>query len=198
MTNQITAITFGLSLAVMLLTMNAVNVSLATTHTHKPSIQGETNTANTAGGSQSPDKTSTKKLPECTDTTIGSCKDSGDVSSPPSTPAPNPGCNGLVGGGPCGGPPQPNPACIAPIGGPPCGPTPTSHKKPLCPISTNNMSNTCIFILHRTVVKHENTITSMPVVVVNGMQLQLLNCTIVNSAQVLCDFQGMNIGALLK
>jgi hypothetical protein len=94
-----------------------------------------------------------------------------------------------------------NPGCITPIGGTPCGTPPkivkTPDKKPLCPISTNNMSNTCIFIIHKTVVKHQNTVTPMPVVTVNGMQLQLLNCTIMNNNQVLCNFQGTNNGAVL-
>jgi len=163
MSNQIRAITLGLSLAVMLLTMNAVNVSLAKTvnNIDKPAIHGETNTANTAGGSTPPQQPTT--LP------------SGGVKI-------NPGCNAPVGGEACGGK-------IIPIK----PPTPTKPDGK-CPILTNN---TCIIVIHKTVVKHENTITPMPVVVVNGMQLQLLNCTIVNNNQVLCNFAGVNNGAVL-
>ena len=49
--------------------------------------------------------------------------------------------------------------------------TPTTKPDGKCHISTNKMSNTCIFIIKKTVAKHDNTntITPMPVVV-NGMQ----------------------------
>lgn len=77
--------------------------------------------------------------------------------------------------------------------------TPTTKPDGKCHISTNNMSNTCIFIIKKTVAKHDNTntITPMPVVV-NGMQLQLLNCTIMNNNQVFCNIAGLNNGAVLK
>jgi hypothetical protein len=75
------AITFGLSLAIMLLTMGAVNVSLATTSSNMTS-----NTSTCNGQTIPRGAGHCAKLPECDTITIGSCRDSGDISSPPSTP----------------------------------------------------------------------------------------------------------------
>ena len=138
-----TAIIFSVLLAAGLLTISTSNMVMADT---TPSPQGADHATegNMASGATNPssstpqpttsDTSKAKKLPECTDTTIGSCKDSGDISSTPSTPIVNPGCNGLPGGGggPCGTPnPTPQPTSQP-------TPTPSAPSAPSAPVKCPN------------------------------------------------------------
>ncbi|MDQ6863969.1 MAG: hypothetical protein M3044_09105 [Thermoproteota archaeon] len=91
--------------------------------------------------------------------------------------------------------PSPTPMLTPP---PVLKPTPTKPDGSKCHISTNNVSNTCIFIIQKT--SHTNSVQQVPQsIFIPGVGSVLpIQCILKTSTQILCNFtMANNNGAVL-